>query len=128
MVRCVRLFTNEVGQVQAQEGVLQYEAAERGDHTTQTLKAGQVFYQSTAAGSSADWHVDTARQFVITLQGHLVFETETGQSFEIQRGDILLTEETAGKGHRWRMVGDAPWVRAYVTLPADAAIPFSANP
>lgn len=127
MVRCVRLFTDEHGQVQAQEGGLQYETAERGDHTTRTFSAKQVFYRSTTAPASSDWHLDPTRQFVITLQGHLAFETETGQAFELQRGDVLLTEETAGKGHRWRMLGDEPWVRVYVTLPESMDVSFLAN-
>jgi|SRR5690625_880352 len=127
MVRCVRLFTDEHGQVQAQEGVLQYETAERGDYTTRTFSAKQVFYRSTPAGGASDWHLDPTRQFVITLQGHLSFETEAGQTFELQRGDVLLTEETAGKGHRWNMLGDEPWVRVYVTLPKDTDVSFLAN-
>ncbi len=127
MLRCVRLFTDGQGQVQAQEGILQYEPAERGDYATKVFHAGQVFYKVTEAGATAEWHLDSTRQFVITLQGHLAFETESGQQFELQRGDILLAEEVAGKGHRWRMLGDEPWVRVYVTLPADVEIPFKAN-
>ena len=26
-----------------------------------------------------------------------------------QRGDILLAEDTAGSGHRWKLVGEEPW-------------------
>lgn len=123
-MRCVRLYTDEQGKVQAQEGKLQSGPAERGDFCTSTVNSNQVFFKSTLAGSSSDWHPDPNRQFVITLKGHLSFETESGQHFEIQRGDILFTEETGGVGHRWKMLGDEPWVRAYITLPADATIPF----
>jgi|SRR5690625_246705 len=123
-MRCVRLYTDQRGQSQAQEGQLLYEPAERGDYTTIKMAAGKVFYKHTAAGASSDWHPDPNRQFVITLSGHLAFESEGGQQFEIRAGDILFTEESGGRGHRWQMLGDEPWVRVYVTLPADVQVPF----
>src|SRR5690625_7644549 len=110
MVRCVRLFTDEHGKVQAQEGALQYENAERGDYTTRTFSAQKGFYRSTTAPASSDWHLDPSRPFVITLQGHLAFETEARQTLELHKGDVLLTEDTAGKGHRSRQASDDPWV------------------
>lgn len=127
MLRCVRLYTNHKGRVQAEEGLLEYQPADRGDLKTTTMPTEHVFFKQTPAGSSSDWKTDPGRQFVITLQGHLMFETELGQHFEIQRGDILLTEETGGKGHRWQLMGDEPWVRMYVTLEQSTFVPFTAQ-
>lgn len=124
MLRCVRLYTNSSGQVEAQEGLLEYQPADRGDEKTITMPVEQVFFKQTAAGTKSEWKTDAQRQFVITLQGHLAFETELGQRFEIQRGDILFTEETGGKGHRWQLLGSEPWVRMYVPLDPSATVPF----
>ncbi len=30
--------------------------------------------------------------------------------------DVLLAEDTAGGGHRWRLIDDQPWRRVYVVL------------
>ncbi|MBV4395764.1 cupin domain-containing protein [Advenella alkanexedens] len=127
MLRCVRVYTDSRGQVQAQEGTLKYDEAERGDFTTAQMSANKVFFRHTPAGLASAWHPDPNRQLVVTLKGHLAFETEAGQHFEIRAGDVLFTEETGGKGHRWRMIGDEPWVRVYITLPQDAVVPFMEN-
>jgi len=36
----------------------------------------------------------------------------------------LLAEDTAGGGHRWKLIDNQPWRRAYVVLAAGAAVPF----
>lgn len=73
-------------------------------------------FEETVAGSSLDWHTAPARQYVITLSGTLEFEMRDGSTVTITPGDILLAEDTTGSGHRWRLVGDQPWRRVYVTL------------
>ena len=46
----------------------------------------------------------------------------------LKPGDILLAEDTAGGGHRWKLVDDHPWRRVYVVLAAGAAVPFRPAP
>jgi hypothetical protein len=48
-----------------------------------------------------------------------------GEGFRLDPQTILLAEDTAGGGHRWSIVGDEPWQRVYVRLPADAVVPFT---
>ena len=69
------------------------------------------------AGASLDWHNAPHRQYVITLSCRLEFETRSGKKQTFQPGDILLAEDTAGGGHRWRLIDDQPWRRAYVAVP-----------
>jgi quercetin dioxygenase-like cupin family protein len=53
---------------------------------------------------------------VITLSGTLEFETRDGERFTLAPGDVLLADDTAGGGHRWRLIDDQPWRRVYVAL------------
>lgn len=48
-----------------------------------------------------------------------------GARFVIRPGDVLLAEDTTGTGHRWRVIGDEPWRRAYVILPTDLEVGFT---
>jgi quercetin dioxygenase-like cupin family protein len=57
---------------------------------------------------------------VITLSGRLEFETRAGKRQIVEPGDILLAEDTSGGGHRWRLIDDQPWRRAYVALERSA--------
>ncbi len=42
------------------------------------------------------------KQFVITLSGTLEFVTPDGEKFVVRPGDVLLAEDNAGEGHKWR--------------------------
>ena len=76
------------------------------------------------AHSAYDWHPDPEPQFVITLSGTLEFATPDGETFVVRPGDVLLAEDHIGKGHKWRLIDDQPWRRAYVVLKPGAKDSF----
>jgi len=75
-----------------------------------------IHFKETPAHSSYDWHDDPEPQFVITLSGTLEFSTRDGETFVLRPGDVLLAEDNVGSGHKWRLIDDQPWRRAYVVL------------
>lgn len=75
-----------------------------------------IHFKETPAHSSYDWHPDPEPQFVITLSGTLEFATPDGETFVVRPGDVLVAEDHIGKGHKWRLIDDQPWRRAYVVL------------
>lgn len=66
--------------------------------------------------SALDWHDAPEAQYVITLSGTLEFTTRDGETFVIRPGDVLVAADTAGTGHKWRLIDDNPWRRCYVVL------------
>ncbi len=124
MIRCVRLFTDDTGQSDFEEGHLHLEAAQGQDLATLMDSARFVSFRETRSGGSFDWHNAPTFQFVITLKGNLAFESRTGKRFVLHPGDVLLAEDITGGGHRWRLLDDEPWVRAYVALSADTNADF----
>ena len=86
-----------------------------------------IHFKETPAHSSYDWHPDPEPQFVITLSGTLEFATPDGETFVVRPGDILLAEDHIGKGHKWRLIDDQPWRRAYVVLKPGAKDSFVAK-
>jgi quercetin dioxygenase-like cupin family protein len=75
-----------------------------------------IHFKETPAHSSGDWHESPESQYVITLTGTLEFTTRDGETFVVRPGDVLLSEDTVGTGHKWRLIDDQPWRRAYVVL------------
>jgi quercetin dioxygenase-like cupin family protein len=78
------------------------------------ISAESILFQETPAHSSLDWHTAPHHQYVITLAGILEFTTTGGETFTIHPGEILVAVDQTGTGHRWRLVNDEPWRRAYV--------------
>src|SRR6266404_6608149 len=80
--------------------------------------------EETPAHSSFDWHNDPIPQYVITLTGVLEFSTVGGETFTIHPGDVLLAVDHTGSGHKWRLINDEPWKRAYVVFKQGADTHF----
>src|SRR5262245_2036280 len=66
--------------------------------------------------SAFDWHDAPEPQYVVTLAGTLEFTTRDGEIFVLRPGDVLVATDDVGSGHKWRLIDDQPWRRAYVVL------------
>jgi quercetin dioxygenase-like cupin family protein len=86
-----------------------------------------IHFEETPAHSSDDWHNSPESQYVITLSGTLEITTRNGETFVVRPGDVLLSEDMAGTGHKWRLMDDQPWRRAYVVLKPGAKDSFVAK-
>jgi hypothetical protein len=49
-----------------------------------------------------DFHCAPERQFIVLLDGRIEIETSCGEKREFGAGEVLLVEDTTGKGHRTR--------------------------
>lgn len=51
-----------------------------------------------------DFHNAPARQFIVLLDGEIEITASTGESRKFAAGDVLLVEDTEGKGHKTRNI------------------------
>jgi len=90
--------------------------------------AAAVHFKESPPHAAFDWHEAPERQYVITLAGTLEFTTRDGETFVIRPGDVLVADDTAGTGHKWRLIDDQPWRRCYVVLKPEAPDLFVPKP
>ncbi|HEY0271664.1 MAG TPA: cupin domain-containing protein [Chitinophaga sp.] len=83
-----------------------------------------VHFRETPPHAAYDWHTAPVTQYVITLSGVLEFTTTGGETCTIHPGDVLVATDTTGAGHKWRLVNDEPWKRAYVIFEEGADTGF----
>jgi hypothetical protein len=119
------MWTGPDGESLFEEGSLELEEGERGDFVGGTIAVDQLSFRETRSGGAFEWHQDPVPRFVLTLSGILEFETKSGATFLIHPGDVLLAQDNSGSGHKWRLIGDAPWRRAYVVYREDVGLRFS---
>jgi quercetin dioxygenase-like cupin family protein len=115
MIRAYRLYTGTDGNSHVTAGTV------NGD---KLVDAESIHFKETGAHSTFDWHNDPIPQYVLTLSGVLEFSTVGGETFTIRPGDVLLAEDHTGSGHKWRLVNDEPWRRAYVVFKKGANTQF----
>ena len=125
MIRCVRMWTGEDGDSLFEEGTLNLTEGERGDFVGKPTSAVNISFRETSSGGSFEWHQDPVPRYVLTLSGTLEFETKSGATFVIHPGDVLLAQDNSGSGHKWRLIGNDPWCRAYVVYEDGADLQFT---
>ncbi|HZD44270.1 MAG TPA: cupin domain-containing protein [Methanomicrobiales archaeon] len=57
-------------------------------------------------GWIGDWHPAPTRQFLALLSGEVEMETTDGTILRFSPGDLVLLEDTSGRGHLTRNIGD----------------------
>lgn len=115
MIRAYRLYTGNDGNSHVIPGRV------NGDNL---VDAPSIHFKETPPHSTFDWHNDPIPQYVITLSGVLEFATVGGETFTLHPGDVLLAEDHTGSGHKWRLINDEPWKRAYVIFKEGANTQF----
>ncbi len=63
-------------------------------------------FYSFQPGWIGDWHPCPARQFLALMSGAVEMETTDGTVRSFKPGDLILLEDTTGKGHVTRNTGD----------------------
>jgi uncharacterized cupin superfamily protein len=75
-----------------------------------------IIFRETDGDYNYTWHNAPCRQFVLMLQGSVEIEVSTGTRRTFYSGDILLVEDTTGRGHVSRAVNGQPRKSVFVTL------------
>ena len=75
-----------------------------------------IIFRKVVPSYDYDFHRAPARQYIILLDGEIEIETSLGEKKQFRAGDILLVEDTTGKGHRTRNLLPAIRKSIFVTL------------
>ncbi len=115
MIRAYRLYTGPDGNSHVATGTV---------NGGKLVDVQSIHFKETPAHSSLDWRDAPDPQYVLTLSGVLEFITVDGETFAIRPGEVLVAEDRTGSGHKWRLVNDEPWKRAYVIFKTGADTQF----
>ncbi|MEW6614323.1 MAG: cupin domain-containing protein [Thermodesulfobacteriota bacterium] len=68
--------------------------------------ASQYCFLESPAGWYGDWHPTPQRQLFFFLSGEIEIEVSDGEIRQFGPGSITFQEDTVGKGHASRVLGD----------------------
>jgi hypothetical protein len=83
---------------------------------SQLVKATGIIFRETPADYNFDWHTAPQRQYVVNLDGSVEIEVGDGTKRILKPGDILLAEDTTGRGHISRSIDNLPRKSIFITL------------
>lgn len=84
---------------------------------SETFAATGVVFRTTPSDYDFDWHPAPARQLIVLLDGHIELEVGDGETRAFAGGDVLLVEDTTGRGHRTRTTDGQARRSVFVHLP-----------
>lgn len=119
-MKCLRVYADEQGESHFSEmeiamsemQVLPDLTVQRSNPTAVT----SIQFLTIPGRASTDWHPAPARQFVISLDTTLEIETSDGQRRQVLPSNVVLVEDTWGKGHKTRSPDDHPGTLVFIPL------------
>ena len=115
-MKITRIYTGEDGESHFEDSDISLSNSENSDFRSDLIKATGIIFRETGSDYDLDFHNAPRRQFVINLEGSVELVTGDGSSRILGPGDILLAEDTTGKGHISRAIDNQPRTSIFVTL------------
>ena len=111
----VRLYTGHDGQTHFEDIDPKF-APDPINMPSKILPGAEVRIYSDKPNPQGDWHVSGRRQYLIILQGLADIGIGDGTHRVFVTGDVLLFEDTTGKGHTTGNPGSVPRVTLGISL------------
>jgi len=115
-VKATRLYTGPDGESHFEDIEIPLKDERGVSQWSELIKATGIIFVELYGDKQIDWHNAPHRQFVITLEGAREMEIGDGTKRIFKPGDILLAEDTTGRGHVTRRVKNQPHKAIFITL------------
>ena len=84
---------------------------------SEVLPASGIVFREVEPTYDYDFHTAPQKQYIILLDGEIEIETSLGDKRIFKAGDVLLMEDTTGKGHRTRNRQPIKRRSIFITIP-----------
>ncbi len=84
---------------------------------SEALPAKNIIFREVLPSYDYDFHTAPQRQYIILLDGEIEIETSLGDKRQFKPGEILLVEDTEGKGHKTKNLTPIRRRSVFITLP-----------
>ncbi|MEE9253970.1 MAG: hypothetical protein V3U43_03485 [Pseudomonadales bacterium] len=101
----VRVYTGDDGESHFEDVEIALGDPGRGGRLSEMVSAHGVIFRETGPDYDLDFHRAPRRQYVVNLSGSVELTVGSGESRVLGPGEILLAEDTTGRGHKSRAVG-----------------------
>lgn len=116
MFNVVRIYSDENGDSHFEN--VQIPLKDAGDIglLSDSYPAKNIFFREVLPGYDYDFHTAPQRQYIILPDGQIQIETSVGEIRQFGAGDVLLVEDTTGKGHRTKNIIPAKRRSIFITI------------
>jgi hypothetical protein len=98
-MRIHNLYTDTNGESHFRDIEIEWAEERRGSKLSKRLPATGIIFRETVASYSLDWHPAPCLQYIINLDAAAKLTASDGEGRIIGAGEVILVEDTSGKGH-----------------------------
>ena len=111
-----RLYNDEKGESHFTD--IEVEIFDSGNigKLSEKFPVNEIIFREPSGDYKYDFHNAPQRQFIILLEGEIQIETSLGEVRNFKAGEVLLVEDTEGKGHKTKSVDGNLRRSIFVTL------------
>lgn len=74
---------------------------------SQPYNVSSLIFRQSRVGDFFNWHVAPQTQYIVYLSGKVELQASGGQTKVFKQGDILLANDTEGKGHITKVIEES---------------------
>ena len=94
-----RLYVDDKGETHFQDVEVDFVESGPAGRLSKRLPATGIIFRQVPPTYDLDWHPAPRRQYIINLDAGVQITASDGESRRIGAGEVLLVEDTSGKGH-----------------------------
>ena len=98
-MRIHNLYTDENGETHFRDIEVEWKNEGPGGKTSDTFPATGIIFRATPGTYDYAWHPAPRRQYIINLDNGVAITASDGETRTIAAGEVILVEDTHGKGH-----------------------------
>jgi hypothetical protein len=116
-MRIHNLYTDATGQSHFRDIEVEWTEQHGASKFSRRLPATGIIFRETAGDYDLDWHPAPRRQYIINLDAGVRLTASDGESRIIGAGEVVLVEDTTGKGHLSKSIDGK--MRHSIFIPVD---------
>ena len=98
-MRIHNIYVDDAGETHWRDIEVKWVEERNGSKLSARLPATGIIFRETAGDYDLSWHPAPRRQYIINLDAGVQITASDGESREIGAGEVILVEDTTGKGH-----------------------------
>ncbi len=105
-MRIHNLYADANGQSHWRDVEIEWVEETRGGKLSKRLPANGIIFREVPPTYDLDWHPAPRRQYIINLDAGVELTASDGEARVIVAGEVILVEDTTGKGHLSKSVNN----------------------